>query len=51
MRWAGHKACIGGMRNAYKIFFNKPERKRPRGRLIIKCISKKLGVRMWTGFI
>jgi hypothetical protein len=29
MRWVGHTACIGEMRNAYKILVGKPEWKRP----------------------
>jgi hypothetical protein len=33
MRWAGHMACVGEMRNAYKILVRKPEGKRPHGRL------------------
>jgi hypothetical protein len=33
MRWAGHVACMGGMRNAYKILVGKPEGKRPLRRL------------------
>jgi len=32
MRWAGHIACIGQMRNANNIFVGKPERKRSVGR-------------------
>jgi len=35
MRWAGHVACIGDKRNAYKILVGKPEGKRPLGRF--KC--------------
>jgi hypothetical protein len=27
MRWAGHVACMGGKRNAYRIFVGKPEGK------------------------
>jgi hypothetical protein len=33
MRWAGHAASIGGIRNAYKILFGKHEGKRSLGRL------------------
>jgi hypothetical protein len=33
MRWMGHVARIGEMRNAYKILVGKPEGKRPLGRL------------------
>jgi hypothetical protein len=29
MRWEGHLACTGEMRNAYNILVEKPERKRP----------------------
>jgi len=32
MRWAGHVARMGEMRNAYKIFVGKLEGKRPLGR-------------------
>jgi hypothetical protein len=32
MRWAGHVACIGEKRNAYRILVGKQEGKRPLGR-------------------
>jgi hypothetical protein len=32
MRWAGHVASMGGMRNAYEISAGKPEQMRPLGR-------------------
>jgi hypothetical protein len=32
MRWAGHVACKGEKRNAYRILVGKPEGKRPLGR-------------------
>jgi hypothetical protein len=32
MRWAGHVASMGGMRNAYKILAGKPEGRRPEDR-------------------
>jgi hypothetical protein len=32
MRWAGHVARMGETRNAYRIFVEKPEGKRPIGR-------------------
>jgi hypothetical protein len=32
VRWAGHVAHIGEMRNAYKILVETPEGKRPLGR-------------------
>jgi hypothetical protein len=31
-KMAGHVACMGEMRNAYKIFIRKPEVTRPCGR-------------------
>jgi hypothetical protein len=33
MRWAGHVACMGEMRNAHRILITKPEGKRPLRRL------------------
>jgi hypothetical protein len=32
MRWAGHAACMGEMRNVYSILVGRPERKRSLGR-------------------
>jgi hypothetical protein len=32
VRWAGHVACMGEMRNAFKILAGKPEGKKPLGR-------------------
>jgi hypothetical protein len=32
MRWAGHTACMGEMRNVYKILVRKPEGKGPLGK-------------------
>jgi len=32
MRWSGHIACTGGMRNEDNILFGKPEGKTPFGR-------------------
>jgi len=32
MRWVGHVAQMGQMRNAYNILVGKPEGKRPLGR-------------------
>jgi hypothetical protein len=47
IRWAGHVARMGEKRNAYRIFVEKPEGKRPLGRLdvggriILKWIVEK----------
>jgi hypothetical protein len=32
MRWAGHVACMGEMRHAYKVLVRKAEGRRPLGR-------------------
>jgi hypothetical protein len=32
VRWVGHVACVGEMRNGYKILIRKPEGKRLHGR-------------------
>jgi hypothetical protein len=56
VRWTEYMACKK-MRNAYKIIVRKPEWKRPLGRLgidgriILNWILRKVGVRVWTGFI
>jgi hypothetical protein len=48
---------MGDLRNAYRIFFWKPEWKRPPGKLsidwrkILECILRKYGGVMWTGFV
>jgi hypothetical protein len=31
VRWTGHVACIGEMKNSYEVLVGKPERKRPLG--------------------
>jgi hypothetical protein len=52
MRWAGHLARFGKMRNAYKILVGKPERRISLGGLRcrwednIKIHLKREGVRM-----
>jgi hypothetical protein len=33
MKWAGHVGCRGEKRNAYRVFVEWPEGKRPLGRL------------------
>jgi hypothetical protein len=56
MKWAGHVACIGEKRNAYKLLVGQPEGKRPIGRLRhrlkddIKVDIMELGFGMWVGF-
>jgi len=37
MRWMGHVACMGEMRNAFKILVGKPEGTRPCGRSKHRC--------------
>jgi len=32
MRWAGHVACVGDMKGAYRVLVVRPDGKRPRGR-------------------
>jgi hypothetical protein len=32
LRWAGHIACMGKRRGAYKVLVGKPEGRRPLGR-------------------
>jgi hypothetical protein len=34
IRWAGHIACMGAKRNAFRVLVGKPQRKRPLGRPI-----------------
>jgi hypothetical protein len=46
LRQAGHVACMGNNRNAYRVLMNKLERKRPlrrpaHRRILLKCILKK----------
>jgi hypothetical protein len=57
MRWAGHVASEGKLRNAYKILVGKSERKRaiggPKCRWEdnIKMNLREIGWRAWTEFI
>jgi hypothetical protein len=39
MKWAGHVARMGEKRNAYGLLVGKPERKRPLGRPIRRCVD------------
>jgi hypothetical protein len=57
MRWAGHVACMGDKRGAYRVLMGKPEEKRPLGRPRrrweddIKMDIQELGCGAWTGLI
>jgi hypothetical protein len=57
MKWVGHVAHRGGMRNACKIVVGKPEGKRPLrrhsidGMVILGWILGKWGKEVWTGCI
>jgi hypothetical protein len=57
MRWAGHVASMGEMRNVYKILVGKPEGKSHSEELSVdrkitlECILGKQGEKVWTGFI
>jgi hypothetical protein len=47
LRWAGHVACMGERRGAYRALVGKPERRRPLGRppvdiIILKWIFERL---------
>jgi len=57
MRWAGHVAHMGEVRNAYKILVGKAEGKkrpsrRPRRRweITLEWILGKQGEKVWNGF-
>jgi hypothetical protein len=55
MRGAGHVACIGGMRNLFKILSENLKRRDHAedlcvgGKVILEYISGKLDGRLWTG--
>jgi len=55
MRWAGQVARTGERRGACRVLVVKPEGKRPlgrprhKGRIILRWIFRKWGVRVWTG--
>jgi hypothetical protein len=50
MRWAGHVARMGEMRNAHRILVGKPEGKRPLGRPRRSwSVETKRGLTMWVG--
>jgi len=57
MRWVGHVARMGMMRNAYRVLVRKPEGKRlDRScrldeRIILKFILNKQDIRAWTELI
>jgi len=39
MRWAGHVACMGEERGAYRVLVGKSEGKRPMGRSRRRCVD------------
>jgi hypothetical protein len=52
MRWVGHVACMGEIRNAYNILVGKPEGKKPHGRHRHKWeYNVRMGLReiVWEG--
>jgi hypothetical protein len=57
MRWAGHVACMGEGRGAYRILVGRPEGRRPLGRPKrrwednIKMGLQEVGWGLWTGLI
>jgi hypothetical protein len=56
MRWVGHVARMGEMRNTYRLLVGKPEGKRPLGRprhrwVILGCILERWDRVMWTGLV
>jgi hypothetical protein len=57
MMWVGYAACMGEMRNVYKILFRKSEGKRPLGRprhrwrILLEWILGNQGDKLWTAFI
>jgi hypothetical protein len=57
MRWAGHVACMGEGRGAYRILVGRSEGRRPLGRPrrrwkdYIKMDLKEVGWGAWTGLI
>jgi hypothetical protein len=57
MRWAGHVACMGEVRNLYSMSVGKSEGRNHSedlgvdGRIKLECISKKKGGKLWTAFI
>jgi hypothetical protein len=50
MKWVGHVACMGEMRNVYNILVKKPQGKIPRHRWD-EWILGNWGGRVWAGFI
>jgi len=49
MKWAGHVACMGEERRAYRVLLGKPEGKRPLGKPRCRWVDIRLDVGMWTG--
>jgi hypothetical protein len=40
IRWAGHEACMGEIKNSYNTFITKPEQKRLVGNTLLKYVLK-----------
>jgi hypothetical protein len=57
LRWAGHVACMGEVRGAYRALVGKPEGRRPLGRPRrrwednIKMDLREVGWGTWTGSV
>jgi hypothetical protein len=52
VRWAGHVACVGEIRNAYRILVRKPYGKKSvRGKDNIRMDVREIGRKVWTGCI
>lgn len=52
MRWAWHVVSTGGKRNTFRVFVGKEPLGRPSHRwsIMLKCILRKYGRKMWTWF-
>ena len=57
MRWAGHVACVGERRGAYRVLLGKPEGNRSLGRPKYRWEDnnemdlQEVGCGVWTGLI
>ena len=48
IRWARHVVCMGERGGIYRVLMEKPERKMPLGRIILRCIFWKWDVEVRT---